>query len=133
MMGIDIMLDGFLGLFGTYVKYEDIVRHFGMFEGFEGLAVVIGHTINSSILSLVFVNPKVYSMLPGTSGLKKGLVFGVIWHVCVILFAFLTSQGGATFMRSLIYSSYSFHVSLFLLHVIWGAVLGYLYIPEKLC
>lgn len=56
MMAVDMMLDGFFGLFGTYREYLDTVRQFGLFDGYEGLAMAIGHTINSLVLALIFVN-----------------------------------------------------------------------------
>ncbi|MGB9874112.1 MAG: hypothetical protein ACPLRS_03990 [Hydrogenobacter sp.] len=127
MMAVDIMMDGFLGLFGTYREYLSIVKQFGMFNGFEDVIMVLGHMINSVVLALFFVHPGVYRRLPFKSGIAKGIVFGTFWHVCVLIFLFITSLGGAKFSLTMISASLSSQVSLFLLHLVWGAVLGFLY------
>lgn len=127
MMAVDIMMDGFLGLFGTYREYLNIIKQFGMFNGFEDVIMVLGHMINSVVLALFFVHPAVYRRLPFKSGIAKGTVFGAFWHVCVVLFLFITSLGGAKFSITMMSASLSSQVSLFLLHLVWGAVLGLLY------
>jgi len=43
MMGVDLMLDGFLGLFGTYKYYIGMTRIWGIFKGFEDWITVLGH------------------------------------------------------------------------------------------
>lgn len=127
MMAVDIMMDGFLGLFGTYREYLNIIKQFGMFNGFEDVIMILGHMINSVVLALFFVHPAVYRRLPFKVGMAKGIVFGAFWHVCVVLFLFITSLGGAKFSITMMSASLSSQVSLFLLHLVWGAVLGLLY------
>jgi uncharacterized membrane protein YagU involved in acid resistance len=127
MMAVDIMMDGFLGLFGTYREYLNIIKQFGMFNGFEDVIMVLGHMANSVILALFFVHPAVYRRLPFKWGVAKGIVFGAFWHVCVVLFLLITSLGGAKFSTAMMSASFSSQVSLFFLHMVWGGTLGFLY------
>lgn len=131
MMAVDMMLDGFFGLFGTYREYLDTVRQFELFDGYEGLAMAIGHTINSLVLALIFVNKRIYNKIPAKSGLIKGVIFGIVWHVCVLVVLLISSLGGAKFAVNMLSSSYTSQVSLFLLHIVWGGTLGLLYTPQE--
>ena len=130
MFGVDMMLDGFLGLFGTYEFYVNLLKELGLFRGYEDLAMVVGHQLNSMVLALFFVHPAVYFRLPG-KGLIKGFTFGVLWHFLVLILLFITAFGGAEFMKRFLGMPFSDHVSLFLLHVLWGACLGILYEPAE--
>ncbi len=129
MMGVDLMLDGFLGLFGTYRTYIELIKLWGIFKGLEDWVMAIGHMANSVILALVFVYPPVYERLPGKKGLVKGIGFGALWHVVVLIVLVVTAFGGARFMKEFLSMPLNEHVSLFLLHVVWGGVLGLLYVP----
>ena len=129
MMGVDLMLDGFLGLFGTYRTYVELIKLWGIFKGFEDWVMAIGHMANSVVLALVFVYPPIYARLPGRKGLVKGVSFGVLWHVVVLIVLLITAFGGARFMKEFLNMPLNEHVSLFLLHVVWGGVLGLLYVP----
>ncbi len=130
MLGADLMLDGFLGLFGTYRGYIDLVKLWGIFRGLEDLVMVVGHTLNSFVLALFFVHPSVYNRLPTGNGLVKGITFGILWHLVVLLVLGVTASGGAVFMRELLNMPLKDHVSLFLLHLVWGGTLGILYVPK---
>ncbi len=129
MMGVDLMLDGFLGLFGTYKTYIELIKLWGIFKGFEDWVVAIGHMLNSVVLALAFVYPTIYKKLPGKSGFLKGLSFGILWHIVVLIVLVITAFGGAGFMREFLSMPLREHVSLFLLHLVWGGVLGLLYVP----
>jgi len=131
MLGIDLLLEGFMGLFGTYRSYVELIKLWGMFNGLEDWVMVAGHTLNSVVLSLVFVHEKVYTRLPGGSGLAKGVSFGVIWHIIVLLVLIITAFGGAKFMKEFLSMPLREHLSLFLLHLVWGGVLGFLYVPRQ--
>ena len=131
MAGVDMILEGFLGLFGTYRDYIELVKLWDMFKGYEDLATMTGHMLNSVVLALVFVHPSVYHRLPTRSGLIKGLTFGALWHLVVLFILFVTAFGGALFMKKFLSLSLNFHVSLFLLHLIWAGTLGILYVPEE--
>ncbi len=130
MMGVDLMLDGFLGLFGTYRTYVEIVKLWGIFKGLEDWVMAVGHMANSVVLALLFVHPSIYRRLPGRSGLVKGISFGALWHVVVLIALVITASGGARFMGELLHTPLREHVSLFLLHIVWGGVLGLLYVPS---
>ena len=130
MMGVDLMLDGFLGLFGTYRTYTELIKLWGIFRGFEDWVMAVGHMANSVVLALAFVYPPVYRRLPGRSGFLKGLSFGVLWHLLVLIVLVITAFGGARFMREFLSMPLKEHLSLFLLHLMWGGVLGFLYVPD---
>lgn len=129
MMGVDMMLEGFLGLFGTYKSYIELIKIWGVFRGVEDWVMVLGHMANSVVLAVLFVHPRIYYRLPGKSGLVKGLVFGIVWHVLVLLVLVITAFGGAVFMRKFLNTPLSEHISLLLLHLIWSGTLGALYEP----
>ena len=131
MMGVDLILEGFLGLFGTYKTYIELIKLWGIFKGFEDWIMALGHTLNSFVLALAFVHPKVYEALPSGSGLIKGLIFGFLWHVLVVLVLIITAFGGAKFMKGFLNMEIGEHISLLILHIVWGAVLGLLYMPPK--
>ncbi len=126
MLGVDILFEGFLGLFGTYREYIDWIREFGIFKGYEDLAMVVGHQVNSLALGVFFAHPYVYRRLPRNS-LLRGVSFGVGWHVFVISLAFLTYHLGAEPMGKILNSDLEGHLSLFLMHVVWAVVLSLLY------
>lgn len=130
MMGADLMLEGFLGLFGTYRHYIELIKMWGIFEGLEDWIMAIGHTINSVVLAVPFVHPAVYRRIPFSSGFLKGLTFGLLWHFLVLLVLLITAFGGAKFMREFLNMPLKDHISLFLLHLLWGGVLGVLYVPK---
>ncbi|HIQ48222.1 MAG TPA: hypothetical protein EYH58_01105 [Aquifex aeolicus] len=130
MMGLDLMLDGFLGLFGTYKYYIEMTKIWGIFKGLEDWITILGHMLNSLILAVVFVHPSVYFKLPG-NGLIKGFIFGLVWHVLVVVFLIITAWGGSEFMRAFLSMPLKAHISLFLEHLIWGMSLGLLYEPPK--
>jgi len=131
MMGVDFMLDGFMGLFGTYKTYIELIKLWGVFKGFEDWVMALGHTLNSSVLALVFVHPKIYMALPFKNGLLKGLVFGTLWHIVVLFSLVVTAFGGAPFMKGFLSMGVSEHISLLILHIMWGTVLGLLYTPPQ--
>ncbi len=131
MMGVDLMLDGFLGLFGTYRTYIELIKLWGIFKGLEDWVMAVGHMANSVVLALVFVYPTIYERLPGRKGLVKGISFGVLWHIVVLMVLVITAFGGARFIKEFLSMPLKEHVSLFLLHVVWGGVLGWLYTKDN--
>ncbi len=131
MLGVDLMLDGFLGLFGTYRYYIQLIKIWGIFKGYEDLIMAIGHTLNSLVLALFFVHPKVYELLPTKNGFIKGISFGILWHILVLIVLVITAFGGSKFMKEFLSMPLRDHISLIILHIIWGGVLGLLYNPYK--
>ena len=131
MMGVDLMLDGFMGLFGTYRYYIELIKLWGIFRGMEDWIMATGHMLNSVLLALLFVHPKIYSSLPSNSGLIKGLLFGVLWHIVVLVFLVVTAFGGAKFMKEFLNMPLRDHISLLLLHLIWAGATGFLYNPPE--
>ncbi len=132
MLGVDIMLEGFLGLFGTYRDYMRVMEGWGVPEDQVFLLMAVGHQLNSLLLGFFFVHPKVYRRIP-FEGFLKGAVFGLIWNFLALGFAGITGLLGAEFMKLIARADLESLVSLTLLHVIWGSVLGLLYDPPDTC
>jgi len=126
MLGADIMLEGLFGLFGTYREYMEVMKGWGIPEEQTFLMMAVGHQFNSFLLGLFFAHPSVYRRIP-FEGPVKGIVFGFVWNLLVFAVAFPLYVGGAGFM-GLIFKD---PVSLTLLHLLWGGVLGLLYSPPK--
>ncbi len=126
---VDIALEGWSGLFGTYRLYRQWLIDAGLFTGIEDIALFLGHEANSIILSLFFVNPYFYNRLPSNLFLK-GIIFAVVWHIAVMIVVFITGIGGSVWMYSLLTMPLKDHISFFLLHIVWALSLSYTYIPE---
>ena len=131
MLGADLMLEGTLGLFGTYRYFIELTKGFGIMEGMEDLAMVIGHTADSVVLALFFVHPRIYRLIPSKGGALKGAVFGIAWSFLVEVVVFTLARLGSGFMEGFLNLPLRIHISIFLLHIIWGTVLGILYNPSK--
>ncbi len=131
MLGVDMMLEGALGLFGTYRHFIELTKDFGIMEGMEDLAMVIGHTADSVVLALFFVHPRIYRLIPSKSGALKGAIFGLVWSVIVEVVVFTLANLGSKFMEGFLNLPVAIHISILLLHLIWGTVLGILYNPPK--
>jgi hypothetical protein len=129
MLGVDILFDGFLGLFGTYRDYIAWIKDFGIFAGYEDIAMVVGHQVNSLALGVFFAHPYVYRRLPRNPFIR-GLTFGAGWHVWVMFIAYVSFFLGAQPMGKIVNSELSEHISLLLMHLIWALVLSILYDEE---
>jgi len=127
---VDVALEGWFGLFGTYKLYKQWLIDAGLFTGIEDIALFLGHEANSIILSLFFINPYVYSKLPSNLFLK-GLTFAVLWHIAVMIVAFVFGITGSKWLYSLFSMPIKEHISFFLLHIVWALTLSYTYIPKE--
>ncbi len=127
---VDVALEGWFNLFGTYRLYKQWLVDAELFRGLEDIALFLGHEVNSVLLSLFFVNPFFYRKLPEHPFLK-GVVFAVLWHIAVMIVAFLFGITGSKWMYSLLTMSLNDHISFFLLHIVWGLTLSYTYIEER--
>jgi len=127
---VDVALDGWFGLFGTYKLYKQWLLDAQLFRGIEDIALFLGHEANSIFLSLFFVNPYFYKKLPDNLFLK-GLAFAVIWHIAVMIVAFVFGITGSKWMYSLLTMPVKDHISFFLLHIVWALTLSYTYNPQE--
>ncbi len=127
---VDVALEGWLGLFGTYKTYKNWLIDAGIFKGIEDIALFLGHEVNSMVLSLFFVNPFFYYRLPKHPFLK-GLTFAVLWHITVMIVAFFFGITGSKWMYSLLTMHLKEQFSFFLLHIVWGLTLSYTYVPRN--
>lgn len=127
---VDLALDGWFGLFGTYKLYTNWLVEAGIFKGLEDIALFLGHELNSMFLSLFFVNPVFYNFLPKNL-LFKGLSFAVLWHIAVMIVCTVFGLTGSKWLYQLLTMSISDHISFFLLHIVWGLTLSYTYQPKN--
>ncbi|WP_456384534.1 hypothetical protein [Persephonella sp.] len=128
MYVVDLALDGWFGLFGTYRIYRQWLVDAGLFPGLEDIALFIGHQLNGILFGFLFAYPPVYRLLPGNP-LVKGIIFGNIWHILVLLVSFLFGKTGAIWLNGLLTMSVEAHISLYLLHIIWSTTLAVFYKP----
>ncbi len=128
---VDIALEDWLGLFGTYKIYTQWLIEAGLFKGLEDIALFLGHELNSLLLSLFFVNPSIYKRLPKNLFLK-GLVFAVLWHIAVMFVSGIFGLTGSLWLKDLFFLSLEGHISFFLLHIVWALTLSYTYEPKSI-
>ncbi len=128
---VDLALDGWFGLFGTYKLYTSWLVEAGIFKGLEDIALFLGHELNSMFLSLFFVNPVFYNFLPKNL-LFKGLSFAVLWHIAVMIVCIAFGLTGSKWLYQLLTMSISDHISFFLLHIVWALTLSYTYQPKNI-
>ncbi len=126
---VDVALEGWSGLFGTYKLYTNWLLEAGIFKGVEDIALFLGHELNSLFLSLFFVNPFFYKKLPDSIFLK-GLSFAILWHIAVMVVCVIFGLGGSKWLYQLLTMSMKDHISFFLLHIVWGLMLSYTYTPN---
>ncbi len=127
---VDLALDGWFGLFGTYKLYTNWLVEAGIFKGIEDIALFLGHELNSLFLSLFFVNPVFYNLLPKNLFLK-GLSFAILWHIAVMVVCAVFGLTGSKWLYQLLTMSISNHISFFLLHIVWALTLSYTYQPKS--
>jgi hypothetical protein len=110
---------------GVYAKWFGL---FGLFPGLKDPAWFIHHQIDATLFAIPLVLPVVWKMLPGP-GLVKGLIYGVLWHIFVIVVSLIGAFGGAEwFQRPMTLNA---QVSTFILHLVWGGLTGFLYSPSE--
>jgi hypothetical protein len=116
MFFVDKWFAGTLGLFGA-------------FPGTSSTWWMIEHHLDGILIALLFAWPFLYTKLPGP-GWGKGLVFGIFWNIALIITALIASALGAN-PFSQMPSSAGAVITGFLLHMIWGTLLGALYNPPN--
>ncbi|SNZ10590.1 hypothetical protein SAMN06265182_1894 [Persephonella hydrogeniphila] len=129
MYVVDLALDGWFGLFGTYRIYKNWLVEAGLFPGIEDIAIFLGHQLNSILFGFFFANPKIFYSLPNNS-ILKGTTFAIVWHILVLLISVLFGPTGAKWLNSLLHMPINAQISLFLLHIVWGVSLSLFYNPE---
>lgn len=102
---------------------------FGMFPGTNDAWWMLTHHVDSILFALPFAWPALYERLPG-AGWLKGLVYGFLWWLVVLLI--VGSIAGALGAENLPQpASTGAIITVILLHLIWGFVLGVLYVPSE--
>jgi hypothetical protein len=116
MYFVDHWFAGFLGLFGA-------------FPGTSNAWWMLQHHIDGILFALIFAWPLIYNILPG-GGWLKGLVFGIAWTVLFAIVAMIAGAAGVKMFQGMGMSA-AVIISNFILHGIWGLVVGMLYNPPK--
>lgn len=120
MYFVDTWFAGTLGLFGA------------MPLGKAGEAAWFGnmltHHFDGILFGIVFAL-LCYSWLPG-SGWLKGLIFGVILWLVISILTFVAGALGAAMFKEMKITAAGV-ISNLLIHVIYGVVLGVLYVPAS--
>jgi len=109
----------------VYAKWFGL---FGLFPGIKDMKWVFHHQVDSTLFSIPLVLPQVWNRLPG-SGVVKGLIYGVLWHIFVVIVSIIGSAGGAAWFQQPM--PMSAQISLFILHLVWGGMIGFLYNPPE--
>ncbi len=109
----------------VYAKWLGL---FGLFPGVKDLHWLLHHQLDSTLFSILLVLPWVWKRIPGP-GIVKGIIYGVAWHIFVVIVSLIGSAGGALWFQNPM--PMSAQVSLIILHILWGGVIGFLYNPPE--
>ncbi|MFN3265179.1 MAG: hypothetical protein ACK42C_09810, partial [Aquificaceae bacterium] len=115
MVVLDMVYAGWFGLFGV-------------FPGTKDWGWVLKHQIDATLFAIPLVLPYVWRLLPGP-GLLKGIIYGVLWHIFVMIVSFVGSLGNALWFQKPM--PVNAQISTFVLHAVWGGVTGFLYNPPQ--
>jgi len=107
----------------VYAKWFGL---FGLFPGLSNPAWFIKHQIDATLFAIPLV--LLWSRIPGP-GIVKGLIYGVLWHIFVIVVSIIGAVGGAEWFQKPM--SLNAQISTFILHLVWGGLTGFLYNPEE--
>jgi len=106
----------------VYAKWFGL---FGLFPGLSNPAWFIHHQIDATLFAIPLV--LLWNRIPGP-GIVKGLIYGVLWHIFVIVVSIIGAVGGAEWFQKPM--SLNAQISTFILHLVWGGLTGFLYNPE---
>jgi hypothetical protein len=108
---------------GVYAKWFGL---FGLFPGLKDPAWFIHHQLDATLFAIPLA--LLWNKIPGP-GIVKGLIYGVLWHILVIVISLIGAFGGAEwFQRPMTMNA---QISTFILHLVWGGLTGLLYNPEE--
>ena len=108
---------------GVYAKWFGL---FGLFPGLKDPAWFIHHQLDATLFAIPLA--LLWNKIPGP-GIVKGLIYGVLWHILVIVISLIGAFGGAEwFQRPMTMNA---QISTFILHLVWGGLTGLLYSPEE--
>ncbi|MGB9874495.1 MAG: hypothetical protein ACPLRS_05965 [Hydrogenobacter sp.] len=107
----------------VYAKWFGL---FGLFPGLKNPTWFIHHQLDATLFAIPLA--LLWKLLPGP-GIIKGLIYGVFWHILVIVISLVGAFGGAEwFQRPMTMTA---QISTFILHLVWGGLTGLLYSPEE--
>jgi hypothetical protein len=108
---------------GVYARWFGL---FGLFPGLKDPAWFIHHQLDATLFAIPLA--LLWNKIPGP-GIVKGLIYGVLWHILVIVISLIGAFGGAEwFQRPMTMNA---QISTFILHLVWGGLTGLLYSPEE--
>jgi len=109
----------------VYAKWFGL---FGLFPGIKDPAWFIHHQIDSTLFAIPLVLPFVWNKVPGP-GLVKGILYGIAWHIFVVIVSLIGGAGGAEWFQKPMTAN--IQISLIILHIVWGGITGFLYNPSQ--
>ncbi len=122
---VDYIFQGWFGLFGLF-------HHKGSPIGLGNPYWTLRHEIQSVIFSIPYATFFTYRVRFIKSRTLKGALYGFFFFILTRIVGFLGVLGDAPWLTRFMDKPVEAHISSLILHVIWGAVLGYLYVsPEE--
>lgn len=121
MVFVDYIFSGWFGFFGLYHYPNSPI-------GLSNFYWTLRHEVQSVIFSIPyavyfvrFKYPKSYSL--------KGVLYGAVFYVFTRIIGFIGMLGNAPWLVNFMDKPLEAHISSFVLHLVWGFCLGYLYNP----
>jgi hypothetical protein len=127
-----LVLAGFVGAYVMFFIdywFAGTIGLFGIFPGTSNPWWMLEHHIDGIIMALPFAWLAVYRRLPGP-GWVKGLVYGFVWAIVVMITMLVTGALGAKMFAGMSLT-FAVGISTILTHMIWGFFLGVIYVPPK--
>jgi len=121
MLLVDYVFSGWFGFFGLY-HYPD--SRIGLSNPFWTLK----HEVQSIIFSLPYAKHFLHVKFL-KNRILKGMLYGIIFYVFTRIVGFVGMMGGAPWLVNFMVKPLEAHISSFVLHMVWGFFLGYLYNP----
>lgn len=104
---------------------------FGIYPGTSDWGWMFTHHVESIIFAIPFAWPAIYKKLPG-SGWLKGLVYGLLWWIIInLILGYIGALIGATVIKEMQPTTAEMFISVMLLRLSWGLIIGTLYVPAK--
>lgn len=128
-----LLVAGIIAGYGMYLVdhyFAGALGLFGLFPGTDNAWWMLTHHVDGVIFALPFAWPAIYESLPG-EGWLKGLVYGFLfWLIVPFIFGMIAGALGSEYFQQM-EASGSIIITMILLHLVWGFLLGVLYVPAE--
>lgn len=102
---------------------------FGIYPGMSDWGWMVKHHIEAIIFAIPFALPAIYYKIPGP-GWLKGVIYGFFWWLIMnLILGWLAGMIGSQPFEQLAPKSAVMLFSVIILHLVWGFILGTLYVP----